>query len=199
MSGTNTASAKGKKWMVILIVVGVVSIGGGMAAPMLLASLMSPVASSEASTGHKPAASGGHGPAKASPGGGHSSSGGHGAHGKPAAAAPKGNQHEAFLPFGDMITVNLADGRLNRYLRCKLVVVSEQSSSAQVTEWLDNNKAVLQNWLIAHLSDKQLKDVTGRASINRIRREILEHFNNALKPEGQEPLRDILFVEFVVQ
>ena len=39
----------------------------------------------------------------------------------------------------------------------------------------------------------------GRAGVNRLRREIREQFNAMLYPNGEEPIVEILFDEFVVQ
>ena len=60
-------------------------------------------------------------------------------------------------------------------------------------------KAIMKHWLISHLSDKSLKDVSGAAGVNRLRREVLEHFNDLMYPDGSEKIKDILFEEFVVQ
>ncbi len=105
---------------------------------------------------------------------------------------------EAYLSFGE-VTVNLAEGRLSRYLRVKVVLVTTEEQARHLGELVEQRKAVLKSWLIAHLSDKSLRDVTGRVSINRVRREILEHFSGELGPDGTGLLRDVLFEEFVVQ
>lgn len=105
---------------------------------------------------------------------------------------------DVFLPFGD-VNVNLAEGRLNRYLRVKIVLVTTTKHEKHVTERVEARKAAMRNWLIAHLSDKTLQDVTGRASITRIRREILDYCASTVFPEGANPLHDVLFEEFVVQ
>lgn len=115
-----------------------------------------------------------------------------------AAEGKAGPLKEAFISGGE-VTVNLAEGRLSRYLRVKIVLVTDSKHEKKVAESLETHKAALRNWLIAHLSDKTLQDVTGKASINRTRREILDHYNAALFPGGTGPLRDVLFEEFVVQ
>lgn len=102
------------------------------------------------------------------------------------------------LSFGE-VYVNLADARLQRYLRVKVILVIDGKHAKKVEAALEERKLVLKNWLIAHLSDKTLPDVTGRVSINRIRREIQEAFSTKLFPEGGDHLRDVLFEEFVVQ
>jgi flagellar protein FliL len=109
------------------------------------------------------------------------------AHGKP-----------AFVPFGDVV-VNLAEERLTRYLRVKLVLVVGQAEEKEMTEEVAKNKAILKNWLIGYLSDKSLKDVNGAASVNRLRREIQEQFNSLMGAGRVDKIQDVLFEEFVVQ
>ena len=115
-----------------------------------------------------------------------------------AAPAKVEKAKEVFVAFGD-VNVNLAEGRLNRYLRVKIVLVTDTKHEKHVNERLEGRKATVRNWLIAQLSDKTLQDVTGRASINRIRREILDHCASTVFPEGGNPIHDVLFEEFMVQ
>ena len=105
---------------------------------------------------------------------------------------------ETFLLFGE-VTVNLAEGRLSRYLRVKIVLSTETRYKQLLTDALEHRKATLKNWLIGHLSDKAMADVTGRVSINRIRRELLEQFNSMLAADKAGKIQDVLFEEFVVQ
>ncbi len=109
-----------------------------------------------------------------------------------------GAEKVAFVPFGDAV-VNLAEDRLTRYLRVKLVLVVDRAQEKEMTEEVTREKAVLKNWLIGYLSDKSLKEVNGTANVNRLRREILEHFNKLLGAESTDKVRDVLFEEFVVQ
>jgi flagellar FliL protein len=118
-------------------------------------------------------------------------------------AAHEAESHKAgssdkfvFVPFGDVV-VNLAEERLTRYIRVKLVLkvdaLHEQDMIAAVAKY----KAVLKNWLIGHLGDKSLKDVSGGVGVNRLRREIMEQFSALMGPSAK--IQDVLFEEFVVQ
>jgi flagellar basal body-associated protein FliL len=111
---------------------------------------------------------------------------------------PPEKRKDVFISFGD-VNVNLAEGRLNRYLRVKIVLVTDSKHEKKVNEKLEEKKATMRNWLIATLSDKSLQEVSGRASINRIRREILDYCSSTLFPEGGSHLHDVLFEEFMVQ
>jgi flagellar basal body-associated protein FliL len=97
------------------------------------------------------------------------------------------------------VVVNLNEERLTRYLRVKLLLVVDAASEKPLTDLITKNKPSLKNWLISHLSDKSLKDVTGQPGVNKIRREIWHQFNKDLFPDGSEKIRDVFFEEFVVQ
>ena len=110
--------------------------------------------------------------------------------------SPKSKQ-EAIL-FGDVV-VNLGEDRLNRFLRVKIMVAVGEADVKEVTELLSKQKAFLKSWLIGYLSDQSTQEVSRKVGVNRLRREIREQFNAMLFPNGEEPIVDILFDEFVVQ
>ena len=109
-------------------------------------------------------------------------------------------QAQAFVPVGDII-VNLSEEppEARQPGASKLILVVDASQEKPITELFAKNKAILKNWLISHLSDKTLAEVSGATGVNRLRREILEQFNAMLFPDGSEKIRDVLFEEFVVQ
>jgi flagellar protein FliL len=104
----------------------------------------------------------------------------------------------AFISFGE-VTVNLAEERLTRYLRVKIILVVDAPQEKAVDATVKQQKVVLKNWVISHLSDKSLEEVKGASGVNRLRREIQDQFNSVLFPDGTERIRDVLFDEFVVQ
>jgi flagellar FliL protein len=106
--------------------------------------------------------------------------------------------HRAYVPFGDAI-VNLNEDRLTRYLRVKVLLVVDAKDEKQVTELVGKNKPAMKNWLIGHLSDKSLQEVSGASGVNKLRREIWHEFNKEIFPDGSERILDIFFEEFVVQ
>jgi flagellar FliL protein len=110
--------------------------------------------------------------------------------------APK-NQHTA-LPFDDVI-VNLGEEKINRYLRVKLMVAVEEADAREISELLTKQKAFLKSWLICYLSDQSAQEITRRAGVNRVRREICDQFNLMLFPNSEGKVVDILFDMFVVQ
>lgn len=102
------------------------------------------------------------------------------------------------VPFGDAV-VNLAEERMTRYLRLKIVLMVDAEHEKEATERLTEKKAPMKSWLISHLAGKTLKDVSGTVGVNRLQREILERFEDILYPDGEGYLKGVLFEEFVVQ
>lgn len=103
-----------------------------------------------------------------------------------------------FQPYGE-VTVNLAEGRMNRYLRLKIALHIRKSDADVVARAVNEKQLILRNWLLSHLSDKELDDIRGKAGQNMLRREIREYFNATLFPDNYERIYDILFEEFNVQ
>lgn len=103
-----------------------------------------------------------------------------------------------YIPFGE-VTVNLDEGRMNRYLRIKMSLQVRESEQEQIEKLVEQKQLVLKNWLLSHLSDKTLDEIRGRAGQNQLRRELRTYFNSALFTNGKEAVYDILFEEFNVQ
>jgi len=119
--------------------------------------------------------------------------------GKPKAEPKKSHPAKVVnVPFGDVV-VNLAEERMTRYLRIKIVLSVDEEQEKVATEHITKQKAAMKNWLIGHLAGKSLKDVTGTAGVKKLQREIMERFEEMLYPDGEGHLHDVLFEEFVVQ
>ena len=105
-----------------------------------------------------------------------------------------------FIPFGEVI-VNLNEGRMNRYLRLHITlqIDGDKQKEKELTDALAVNKSILHNWLLGYLADMQMDDIRGAAGQNRLRREIHDHFNWVLYPDGNGEIADVLFEEFNVQ
>lgn len=118
---------------------------------------------------------------------------------------PESNNYELpaadkvlFVPFGD-VTVNLNEGRMNRYLRIKLSLQVDRTQELVVKTSLEKQTLIMRNWLISYLSDKELDAIRGAAGQNMLRREIRDQFNAVLFTDGYDRVYDVLFEEFNVQ
>jgi flagellar protein FliL len=107
-------------------------------------------------------------------------------------------EHLASVAVGD-VAVNLADERMTRFLRVKIALECEHSAEAKLHEMIEKNKASLKSWAIGHLAGKTLKEVSGTVAIHRLQREMLERFDEMLFPNGESPLKAVLFEEYLVQ
>ena len=111
---------------------------------------------------------------------------------------PEPDDKIAFIDF-DEVVVNLNDARYSRYVSCTFSLQIALSQQIAIQQLVDDNEAVLINWLIAHLREKELEDVRGKLGHNTLRREIHDQFNQMLFTDGIERIQDVLFKDFKVQ
>ena len=104
----------------------------------------------------------------------------------------------AVVNFGE-VTVNLREGRMNRYLRIKISVLVAKAEEESVQEAIDASQALLRNWLLSHVADKGIEEISGKAGLNMLRREIKSQFNELLFADRRDRIFDILFEEFTIQ
>jgi flagellar basal body-associated protein FliL len=105
----------------------------------------------------------------------------------------------AYLPFG-VTVANLSEGRLTRYVKVNVTLQVEKEHEADVQSLIGGGKkAVFQDWLLAYLSDKQLDEVKGGASLAKLRRDIQDGFNSVLADYGDARVEGVLFTEFNIQ
>jgi len=96
------------------------------------------------------------------------------------------------------IVVNLDEPRLARYVRATITLAIKPANHETAKAILDRRKPELKNWLTLYFANCTLDNVRGAASLNRVRREILDAFCQQLWPD-QKPLIDhVLFKEFGV-
>ena len=174
------------------IAVGVISAGLGSAVPFLLADQHAATAG-ESSGEHAT----------------DDSHGGSDTHGKKSAKRvgpfemPK-EEETIFMPFGTAdkdhsVVINLDEGRMSRYLRMAITLQIPKSQEEAFKTRIEAKRILLRNWLLSKGSDLDLEDIRGAAGQNRLRREIRDHFNSVLCPDGYDQIYDVLFEEFNVQ
>jgi flagellar FliL protein len=101
--------------------------------------------------------------------------------------------------FGDVV-VNLKEDRMNRYLRVRIAVKPADGARQEVADAVARRKVELKTWLIGHLADQTLADVSGGRNFNRLREVVRDEFARRLFPGRQpNPIREVLFDEYVVQ
>lgn len=108
-------------------------------------------------------------------------------------------EHLATIELEGEVVVNLSEERMTRFLKVKVAIQCEASAEGKVKEHVEKNKAALKSWMISHIAGKTLKEVSGTMAINRLQREMLERFDDMLYPNGDSPIRAVLFEEYIVQ
>ena len=111
---------------------------------------------------------------------------------------PEPDKKIAFIDF-DEVVVNLNDAQYSRYVSCTFSLQIALSQEVAIQQLVDEKKAVLANWVIAHLREKKLEDVRGKLGHNTLRREIHDEFNEILFTDGIDRIQDVLFRDFKVQ
>ena len=111
---------------------------------------------------------------------------------------PEPDEKIAFVDF-DEVVVNLNDERYSRYVTITFSLQVAASQQLAIQALVDEQEAVLINWIIAHLRDKKMEDVRGKLGHNTLRREIHDEFNKILFTDGIERIQDVLFKDFKVQ
>jgi len=118
----------------------------------------------------------------------------------PVENAPPDTGDQVQLQYKDFepITVNLDEPRLARYIRATITVAVLPDDFDKVGTLIDDKMPVLRDWLTVYLASCTLDDVRGAANLNRIRREVLDAFNQQLWPDQKPRIQDVLFKEFTV-
>ncbi|WP_437192240.1 flagellar basal body-associated FliL family protein [Planctomicrobium sp. SH527] len=199
--GTAGAAKASSGGIVPWIIVGLISCVVGSLVPFAMAMLNAPAAAhgtdgSEDGAGVDIDSGHGSGHGSSDSKSGHGSDHGKGAGGTGSSSPNKGAM--AFISYGD-VTVNLDEQRLNRYLRIKIVLQTRRADESAVKAAISEKELLLRNWLVSHLSDKELDEIRGKAGQNMLRREIRDYFNASLFPDHVERVYDVLFQEFNVQ
>lgn len=119
--------------------------------------------------------------------------------GSESSSTEKGEKETVFVDFGSVV-VNLAEGRLTRYLKVSIAMRVKSKWKAPLKKMMKSGKqSIFKNWLITYLSDLTLDDVKGSESIRKLREDVREGFNRILKEQGDMQVEEVLFKEFKVQ
>jgi flagellar basal body-associated protein FliL len=113
--------------------------------------------------------------------------------------APGGEKSQEYVYFDfEPIVVNLDEPRLARYVRVTITLVIRVENHAAAKALLEKRKPELKNWLTTYFASCTLDGVRGSASLNRLRREILDAFTQQLWPNQKPLVEQVLFKEFAV-
>jgi flagellar basal body-associated protein FliL len=81
-----------------------------------------------------------------------------------------------------------------------VVLSVDPSFEKEAAELVLKKRVALRNWLISHLWDRSVADLTGAKNLAKLRDDMKREFNRILYPgKEQGKVKDVLLDEFVVQ
>lgn len=116
-------------------------------------------------------------------------------------ARPGGGMIEEDFHYVDFepLTVNLDEPRLARYISVTLALaIPVDQADAETLKLIETKKRVLRDWLTSYFASCSLDDVRGAVNMGRMRREILDAFNQKLWPDQKPRINRVLFMKFTV-
>ena len=98
------------------------------------------------------------------------------------------------------VIANLDEPGVTRYARVAVTLeLSSEMDSEKGMVFLEEKKPILRDWLTTYVAGLSLERVRGTSNLTRIKKEILEQFNELLFPESKPFIIKILFKEFAIQ
>ena len=112
---------------------------------------------------------------------------------------PDPDEDIGFVPFDKDVVLNFNDPRQSRFLKMNFTLQVTESQVESITALVEEKHDILRNWLIGHIADKKVTDISGKQGTNRLRREIHDSFNKIIFTDGIERIQDVLFLDLTVQ
>jgi flagellar basal body-associated protein FliL len=100
----------------------------------------------------------------------------------------------------DPVVANLNEPGVTRYVRATFILeISSEIDEKKGTDFLNEKKPVLINWLTVYLSSLSLDDIRGDKNLRSIQSRVCEAFNEILFPDSRPQIEHVLIKEFPVQ
>jgi len=97
------------------------------------------------------------------------------------------------------LTCNLNEPRMARYIRATISLAFRKEHASAVRQILEKRQTELKSWLIRYFADCTLEEVRGAKNLNRILREIRDHYNEMLWPNGKPLIVKVDYKSWAVQ
>lgn len=98
------------------------------------------------------------------------------------------------------VLANLDEPGVTRYVRVTVTLeMSPDMDKAKGEEFLLNRQMVLRDWMTTYFAGLSLEDCRGTRNLARIKKEVVENFNQILFPGSRSFVENVLFKEFAVQ
>ena len=109
------------------------------------------------------------------------------------------SQRQALVPF-ESVVVNLKEENLTRYIRVSLLLGVDSDNKVAAEKAVTQLAPYLKDWLLDHLADKTISDLSDGKGQQELRQEIRAGINAQFSKHGQpEYLRQVLFDEYTIQ
>lgn len=116
-----------------------------------------------------------------------------------ALAAPKG-QGAWTYPEIEPVLANLDEPGVTRYVRVTVTLeMSADLDKVKGEEFLKSKQMVLRDWMTTYFAGLSLEDCRGTRNLSRIKKEVVDNFNEILFPDSRPYVQSVLFKEFAVQ
>ena len=100
----------------------------------------------------------------------------------------------------DPVVANLNEPGVTRYVRATFTLeISPEIDEKKGTDFLNEKKPVLTNWLTVYLSSLSLNDIRGDKNLRSIQSRVCEGLNEILFPNSKPQIEHVLIKEFPVQ
>jgi len=100
----------------------------------------------------------------------------------------------------DPVVANLNEPSVTRYVRASLTLeISSKIDKKKGTDFFNEKKPILINWLTVYLSSLRLEDIRGDKNLKSIQSRVCEAFNEKLFPDSKPQIKQVLIKEFPVQ
>jgi flagellar basal body-associated protein FliL len=98
------------------------------------------------------------------------------------------------------VLANLDEPGVTRYVRVTVTLeISPELDEVKGREFLEGKKMLLRDWMTTYFAGLTLEDVRGTRNLGRIKREVVDQFNELLFPDSSPFIERVLFKEFAVQ
>lgn len=112
----------------------------------------------------------------------------------------KENGQDTWIEELEPVLANLDEPGVTRYVRVTVTLeMSSELDEIKGKQFLENKKMLLRDWMTTYFAGLTLEDVRGTRNLGRIKREVVNHFNEILFPNNRPFVNRVLFKEFAVQ
>lgn len=113
---------------------------------------------------------------------------------------PKGNAKDTWFHELDAVVANLNDPGASRYIRVSFTLeMNGKMPQEKTIAYLAKENYVIKDLIYKYLAAQSLKDMQGGRNLNRVPIEIKDLLNQAVFPDMEPPIVNVLYREHAIQ